>query len=406
MNSHARGTSGAELRFAWRGVEPGGARRHGTLVAPSAAAARALLRREQIVVLDLVERGTARRPKASAREVIAFTRQLASLLRAGLALAPALEVIGQSPTESGLPRIALALARRIATGMPFAKALAEHRAQFDTLYCALVAVGEASGSLAAVLERLAGDRERAAAQGAKVRAALTYPVAVLALALAIAAALLGWVVPTFAQVFDSFGASLPAPTRVVIALSDIVLRYSGPALVALGAALLPVTATVRRLPAARATFDRLSLALPIAGPMLATLAAARWSRALGTLLRAGMPLADALQAFSHATGNHVFDAASAEIAARLRRGERLAAAMRALGRFPAALVQPVAVAEESGALDTVLLDVAALAERELDEKVGMLASVCEPLIVIVLGALVGGLVVALYLPIIELGNVV
>jgi type IV pilus assembly protein PilC len=284
--------------------------------------------------------------------------------------------------------------------------LQRHPAQFNALYCQLVEVGEAAGALSAVLARIADDRERAAAQRAKVRAALTYPVAILVLAMAITAALLVWVVPTFKQIFDGFGARLPAPTQFVLALSSGVARWSIPTFAMIFAAGSAATFLLRRSEAARIRFARISLTIPVAGPLLRTLCAARWSRALGTLLSAGTPLADAFDSLTHATGNAFFDRATAEIAARLRRGERLAAAMRAAHCFPPEVVQPIAVAEESGALDTMLIDVASLADRQVDEKIGTLSSLCEPLVIIVLGALVGGLVIAMYLPIIQLGNVV
>ncbi|TKC90932.1 type II secretion system F family protein [Trinickia terrae] len=396
----------SELRFAWQGVEADGTRKRGVIVAPDAATARTMLKRDRITVIEIEARGTAAKPKARASEVTSFTRQLASLLRAGLPLAPALDLISQTPGRSGMPRIVGGIARQIVSGTGFSAALGRYPAQFDALYCQLVAVGEASGALASVLARVADDRERAAAQRAKVRAALTYPVAVLLLAFAITASLLVWVVPTFKQIFDGFGAQLPAPTQLVLALSDAAARWCGPVL-AIAAAIGSATANaLRRSASARAAFDRMTLRLPVVGPLLATLAAARWSRALGTLLAAGTPLADAFDSLTHATGNAVFDRATVDIARRLRRGERLAAAMRASHCFPPQVVQPIAVAEESGALDAMLLDVATLADRQVDEKIGLLASLCEPLIVIVLGALVGALVIALYLPIIQLGNVV
>jgi type IV pilus assembly protein PilC len=395
-----------ELRFAWRGIDAAGMTKRGTIIAPDVATARAMLKRDRIAVFQIDVRGNAARPKASAGEVTSFTRQLESLLRAGLPLAPALELIGATPGRSGMPRIVGGLARQIVAGTSFSAALGQYTAQFDALFCQLVAVGEVSGALAPVLARIAEDRERSAAQRAKVRAALTYPVAVLLLALAITAALLVWVVPTFKQIFDGFGARLPAPTQFVLALSDAAARWSGPVLTVLTAAGFAIASGLRRFPSARVAFDRLTLRLPVVGPLVATLAAARWSRALGTLLAAGTPLADAFDSLPHATGHVIFDLASVDIAARLKRGERLASAMRASHCFPQQVVQPIAVAEESGALDAMLLDVAALADRQVDEKIGLLASLCEPLIVIVLGALVGGLVIALYLPIIQMGNVV
>ncbi|MGN8133850.1 type II secretion system F family protein [Paraburkholderia sp. 22099] len=398
----------ADVRFKWRGVDGNGARKNGALIAPDAGSARAMLKRDNLFVVELTAQGPAPRAKARAADVTLFTRQLASLLRAGLPLAPALDLLAQAQTSrrQGMPRIIGALARDITGGLRFSAALQRHPAQFNALYCQLVEVGEAAGALAAVLARIADDRERAAAQRAKVRAALTYPLAILLLALAITAALLIWVVPTFKQIFDGFGAKLPAPTQFVLALSAGAARWSIPVIVMLFAASSAMTFLLRTSEAARLRFARSSLKIPVAGPLLGTLCAARWSRALGTLLSAGTPLADAFDSLTHATGNAFFDRATVEIAARLRRGERLAAAMRAAHCFPPEIVQPVAVAEESGALDTMLLDVAALADRQVDEKIGTLASLCEPLVIIVLGALVGGLVIAMYLPIIQLGNVV
>ncbi|HEY1998995.1 type II secretion system F family protein [Paraburkholderia sp.] len=408
MNTPAPQIASNDTRFVWRGVDAEGTHRRGMLIAPDANTAQTMLKRDKLFVVELSARGPAPRAHARAAEVTQFTRQLASLLRAGLPLAPSLELLAHapSPRRHGMARIVSALARDITGGLSFSAALSRHPAQFSALYCQLVAVGEASGALPAVLARVADDRERGAAQRAKVKAALAYPVAILLLAIAITVALLVWVVPTFKQIFDGFGARLPAPTQLVMALSAAAARWSVPALALSAAAGIGLTCLLRRSDAARVTLARLSLRLPIAGALLSTLCAARWSRALGTLLAAGTPLADAFDSLTHATGNAFFDRATVEIAARLRRGERLAAAMHAAHCFPAEVVQPVAVAEESGALDAMLIDVASLSDRQVDEKIGMLSSLCEPLVIIVLGTLVGGLVIAMYLPIIQLGNVV
>jgi type IV pilus assembly protein PilC len=395
-----------DWRFAWHGFDAAGAVRSGTLIAFDATAARVALKRERITATLLERRGPAPPPRASHADVTRFTRQLASLLRAGLPLAGALDLLAQAPGPHGLPRIAAALAREITAGVRFADSLAQHPARFGPLYCQLVAVGEASGALDAMLARIADDRERAAAQRARVRAALTYPVAVLLLAVAITAALLVWVVPTFKQIFDGFGAALPAPTQFVLMLSAAAARWSVPVAACAASVAFALQALLRRSEAARLTCGRIVLTLPLAGALLTTLCAARWSRALGTLLAAGTPLADAFDSLAHASGNAFFDRASAGISARLRHGERLASAMRATGCFPADVIQPVAVAEESGALDAMLLDVATLADHQVDEKIALVSSLCEPLVIVVLGALVGGLVVAMYLPIIQLGNVV
>ena len=349
---------------------------------------------------------TPKRPRTSAREVTAFTRHLTSLLNAGLPLVQSLELIARTTSRGAMAHVAGSLAHRIAGGERFASALAAYPAQFDRLYRELAAIGEASGTLALVLARIAEHRERAAAQRGKLRAALAYPCAVLLLAIAVGTALLAFVVPTFQQVFESFGAALPGPTRAVIGLSALLVHGGPPAFAAFGTLWLVVPRAVRRLPRLRAWFDRALLSVPLAGALVRAVAAARWARALGTLLTAGIPLADALCALSRVTGNAVFDAANAQIEHRLRRGERLAHAMHAVRCFPPALVEPIAVAEESGALDTILLDCAALAEREVEETLALATASAEPLVVLVLALAVGGLVVALYLPIIELGNVV
>ncbi|AOJ00861.1 MULTISPECIES: type II secretion system F family protein [Burkholderia] len=405
MSGHSPATP-IEARYRWAGVTTDGARRRGTLIAVNPSAARTALKRMGVTVLHIEARGTAPQPGVHARDVTRFARQLAGLLHAGLALAPSLELLAQATQRSEMPRIAAGLAREIIAGRQFSAALRRYPRQFDPLFCQLVAVGETAGALAAVLARLADDRERAAAQYARVRGALAYPLAVLLFALAITAALLIWVVPTFEQIFAGFGAALPAPTRFILTLSASVTRWSAPA----AAVALLVCFTARyaahRSEAARLALAQALLRTPFAGPLVRALAAARWSRALGTLLAAGTPLTDAFAALSNATGNACFDRATAGIAARLQHGERLARAMRAEDCFPDDVVQPIAVAEESGTLDTMLIDVATLCDRRIDEQIGVLANLCEPVVIVVLGALIGALVIAMYLPIVQLGNVV
>ena len=395
-----------DTRFGWRGIDANGADKRGKTIAADSSGARAPLKRAGGTVLELTALGSAPPPKARAADVTLFTRQLAGLLRAGLPLAPSLDLIADTPSRGGLPRIVGSVARDITQGVAFSDALARHPVCFNTLYCQLVAVGEVAGALPVVLARLAEDRERAGAQRAKLRAALTYPVVVLLLSLAITAGLLIGVVPTFKTIFDGFGAKLPAPTLFVLALSDGVARWCGPFALFCVVSGIAFKRLLRRVPAARSAFDRGMLKLPLAGSLLRALAVARWSRALGTLLAAGTPLSDAFDSLASATGNRIFDTATVEIARRLRHGERLAAAMRAVGCFPPDVVQPIAVAEESGSLDAMLLDLATLGDRQVDEQTSAFASLCEPVVIVVLGALVGGLVVAMYLPIVQLGNVV
>ncbi|OMG74247.1 type II secretion system F family protein [Burkholderia ubonensis] len=403
MNAH---TPPRETRFAWRGRRPDGAPRRGTVVAFDPAGARATLARAGITVLSLDARGAARPPTAGTREITRFTQQLASLLQAGLPLAPALEMLARTRGPDGMPRIAAGLAREIVGGRRFAAALARYPSQFGSLYRQLIEIGETSGALGPVLARVADHRERADAQRRKLRAALAYPVAVILFALAITIALMLWVVPTFRQIFDGFGAALPAPTRMLLALASATAAWGTPLLAGVVAAGLAARHAIRRSPALRLSLSRRLLRMPLVGPMLSRFAAARWCRSLATLLGAGVPLADAFATLERTAGHPVFEQATARIAARVLRGARLADAMHAAGCFPDDVVQPIAVAEETGALDTMLADIAALCERQLDAHIDTLAALGEPLIVIVLGALVGSLVVAMYLPILQLGNVV
>ncbi|KHK61140.1 type II secretion system protein [Burkholderia sp. A9] len=395
-----------ETRFAWRGRRRDGTPCRGIVIAFDAAAARAALARDGIAVLSLDARGTARPPAADAQDVTRFTRQLASLLQAGLPLAPSLEMLARTRTRDGLPRIAAGLAREIVGGERFAAALARYPSQFGTLYRQLIEVGEASGALGTVLTRVAEHRERADAQWRKLRAALAYPAAVIVFALAISAALMVWVVPAFRQIFDGFGAALPAPTRVLLALSSATSAWGGTLVAGAAAAGFAARHVLRRSPPLRHAAARHLLDAPLVGNALRRFATARWCRSLATLLGAGVPLADAFATLERTAGHPVFEQATAQIATRVLRGARLADAMHAAGCFPDDVVQPIAVAEETGALDTMLADIAALCERQLDARLDALAALGEPLIVIVLGALVGGLVIAMYLPILQLGNVV
>jgi type IV pilus assembly protein PilC len=243
-----------DTRFSWRGVDANGADRRGKTIATDSTAARAALKRDGVTVLELAALGSAPPPKARAADVTLFTRQLAGLLRAGLPLAQSLELIANTPSRGGLPRIVGSVARDITQGIAFSEALARHPACFNALYCQLVAVGELAGALPTVLARLAEDRERAGAQRAKLRAALTYPVAVLLLSLAITAGLLIGVVPTFKTIFDGFGAKLPAPTLFVLALSDGVARWSGPFALFCLVSGIAFKRLLKRVPAARSTF--------------------------------------------------------------------------------------------------------------------------------------------------------
>lgn len=395
-----------DARFAWRGLDASGRAQRGIIIANNIAAARAALKHQRILVLNLTRKGWVPLGAIRATDVTLFSRQLASLLQAGLSLLPALTVIAQSEVRATLARTVRALMRDIAQGLHFSAALARYPKSFSPMYCRLIALGETSGALAPLLIQLAEERERAAAQKAKLRAALSYPLGILLVALTISLALMIWVVPTFQQIFESFGATLPAPTQFVIALSAAVIHGALPALICLSVVIVTVIFGVRRSHTLRLAFDRLLLTLPLIGPLFRLLAIARWSRGLGLLHQAGTPLAEAFEVLLGITHNAVFDRATVEIARRVRRGERLNDAMRATGCFTAAVIQPIAVAEESGSLEMMLHDLAALNDRQVNDRITSFASLLEPLMMVILGVLVGGLVIAMYLPIIQLGSVI
>ncbi len=405
IKSEATVHQAQEFRFSWRGVNATGSTKNGVLIATGIGAARALLKQQRITAFKIINQGPAKPAVLRAADITTFSRQLAGLLHAGLPLVAALDVMASSTTRPTLVRVIHALARAIAQGQHFSAALA-HYPQFGAMYCQLVAVGEASGALAPLLAQLAEQRERAAAQRAKLRAALSYPAGVLIVSLLITTALMIWVVPTFKQIFDGFGTPLPVPTRVVLSLSSAMAHCIVPITLLISAGTLLAGIGLRRSTTLRTAYDHFILMPPIIGPLLQQLAITRWSRALGILLKTGTPLADAFNIMAKITNNAVFDQATLNISHRVRRGERLANAMRATGCFPPTVLQPIAIAEESGSLDTMLNDLATLNEQQVDMRIATLANSAEPLMIIVLGLLVGGLVVAMYLPIIQLGNVI
>jgi type IV pilus assembly protein PilC len=394
------------MRYAWLGLAADGRPRRGTLIATDAAAARRALRATRIIAVRIEARGRAPAPRLRKQEVTQFSRQLGALLQAGLPLLQALDVLAGYHARPGMKRVLQRVGTDVTGGMQLSTALARFPKYFGTLYCQLLHVGEISGTLPAMLTRLADQRERSAAQQSRLRSALAYPVCVLTLACAIATALMIFVVPTFQHIFDSVGAPLPAPTRIVLAVSALAGHAALPLVMAMLSAGLILRWRYRRHAGTRLRIDRMLLRLPVVGGLLTLAAVARWSRALATLLQAGASLADTFDALAQTTGNQVFHLATHELARTVRQGSRLAQALRTTPCFPGELAQVVAIGEESGALDTMLADLADLYERQLDSRIAGLSNLAEPLMVVVLGVLIGGLVIAMYLPIMQLGNAI
>lgn len=341
-----------------------------------------------------------------AKDLMLLTRQLATMTQAGISIVHAFDMAARSARTPKVKALVLALRQQVEQGTPLHQAFADYPRYFDALYCASVASGEASGSLDEVLEGLAKHLEKAQALRAKVRSALMYPTVVSLVAVAAVSVIMIWMVPAFEAQFASFGAPLPEPTQWIIAISRWLTR-NGWYLIAL--ALLGAWGLWRIWRSGgrgRALMDELVLRPPVLGTLLRKAAVARWSRTLATLIHSGVPLMEALKVIGHAAGNAVFVRASAQIARDIEHGVSLSQAMQSSGAFPDTVVHMCLLGEESGTLDTMLAKSAAMLEGDVDEAVSGLSSIVEPLMIIVLGVIIGAILLAMYLPIFQLGRVI
>ena len=401
----ARANNGQKQhRFQWSGIGSTGASLSGEVFASSEVSARIELRR-QGVTPTRVNRSRRRAPRLTAKTVAFLLRQLATLIHAGVPILSALDIIARSQDKPEDTHLLLQIRTDLQTGSALASALARHPESFDELTCTLVDAGEQSGLLDVMLTRTADYQEKMLAIRAKLRSALTYPAAILGVALIVTVLMLIYVVPAFENSFSSFGAALPLPTRLIIdgsaAIRDYGLIITG-VLVACGGALVHYW---RQNPRWQENTDRGQLRLPILGALLRRAALARWSRTLAGLYAAGIPLLDTLVPAGNATGNRVFKQASQILHQQIRQGDSLSRALMRQTAFPPLLVQMVAIGEESGTLDEMLNKVADIYEREVNESVTQLGTLMEPLLMVILGGLIGGLVIAMYLPIFQLGSV-
>lgn len=391
-------------RFRWAGIAADGANLNGELLANSEVRARIELRRQGITPTR-VGRTRRRPPRIPAKTVCFLLRQLATLIRAGVPILAALDIIARSQENPTATHLLLQVRTDVQTGAALSVALARHPENFNALTCTLVAAGEQSGRLDEMLARVADYQEKMLAIRGKLRGALTYPLAILSTALLITLLLLIYVVPTFEESFRSFGANLPLPTRLIIDGSAWVRDFGPPAFLILAGAAYGLAHRWRQTPAWQVATDRWQLQLPIAGSLLRRAALARWSRTLASLYGAGIPLLDALAPAGDATGNRIYQSASAVLHDRIRAGDSLTASLARQTVFSPLLVQMVSIGEESGTLDAMLNKVADIYDREVDEAVAMLGTLMEPVLMLILGGLIGGLVIAMYLPIFQLGSV-
>jgi type IV pilus assembly protein PilC len=394
--------------FAWEGKDLKGTTLKGTLVAVNEAAVRASLRRQGLVPTKIRRQSTLfrRREKISSEDIAIFSRQLATMLQAGIPLVQAFDIVATGHENPGMQKLLSAIKTDLEGGTTLAEALAKHPLYFDKLFVNLVNSGEQSGALETLLDKIATYKEKTEAIKKKIRKALIYPMAVIFVAVIVTAILLIYVIPQFDSLFKGFGADLPTFTRMVVNLSEFVRSNGVFILTGIGIAGSAFIYFKKRSRAFNEFLDRSLLRLPIIGEIIKKASIARFTRTLSTMFAAGVPLVEALESVAGATGNIVYEKATLEIRQEVATGQRLQRAMEATELFPNMVIQMIAVGEESGSLDEMAAKVADFYERDVDDAVDNMSSLIEPMIMAILGVLVGGLVIAMYLPIFKLGAVI
>jgi len=394
--------------YTWEGKDRKGKIQRGKLLARSEAELKQELRRQGIVATKVRKQSSMfqKRGKVSPQDIAIFSRQLATMLSAGIPLVQGFEIIGNGHDNPAMQKLLLAVKSDIEGGTNLADALAKHPLYFDDLYVNLVAAGEQAGALETLLDKIATYKEKTEAIKKKIKKALTYPAAVVVVAAIVTTILLIFVVPQFQELFAGFGADLPAFTQLVINLSAFMQAQGWLIAAALFGAGYTFIYFKKRSRPFRQLIDRVSLKIPAIGPILEKSCIARFSRTLSTTFAAGVPLVEALQSVSGATGNIIYGDAVLRMRDEVATGTRLQRAMENTDLFPNMVIQMIAVGEESGSLDEMSSKVAEFYEAEVDNAVDNLSSLLEPMIMAILGVLVGGLVVAMYLPIFQMGQVV
>jgi len=397
-----------DIPFTWEGMDKRGTRVKGRSLAPDEAALRADLRRQGIAPSRIRKQSNALKAggRVKPEDIAVFSRQLATMLAAGIPMVQSFEIVGNGHEKPAMQKLILDVKADIEGGTSLHEALAKHPLYFDDLYVNLVEAGEQAGALENLLDKIATYKEKTEALKKKVKKALFYPAAVLVVAVVVTLILLIFVIPQFESLFKGFGADLPAFTQMVINLSRFVQDQGIFIAMVIAGAVWAFIYFKKRSKAMRIFLDRVALKLPIIGPILNKAAIARYARTLSTMFAAGVPLVEALDSVAGATGNIVYEQAVEKMRDEVATGQRLQRAMENTGLFPNMVNQMIAVGEESGSLDEMSGKVATFYEQEVDNAVDAMSSLLEPLIMAILGVLVGGLVIAMYLPIFKLGAVV
>ncbi len=395
-----------ESMFLWEGKDKTGKQLRGEMRATGENLVSASLRRQGIMVTKVKRQKFGRGGRVTEKDVTLFTRQLATMMKAGVPLLQAFDITAKGASNPAVGKLLTDVRTEVETGSSLAQAFRKHPVYFDSLFCNLIAAGEQAGILDALLDRLATYKEKTLALKSKIKSAMFYPAAVVVVAFVVTAVIMLFVVPEFKKVFTSFGADLPAPTLFVIGISDAFVAHWYIIFGALGGGIFAFFYFWKRSVPMQVLIDRMLLRAPIFGDIIRKATIARWTRTLSTMFAAGVPLVEALDSVGGASGNYVYKVATKQIQTEVSSGTSLTVSMQNAQVFPMMVVQMVAIGEESGQLDAMLGKVSDMYEQEVDDAVASMSSLIEPIIMVFLGIVIGGLVVAMYLPIFKLGQVV
>ena len=395
-----------EYTYLWEGKDRSGRQIKGEMRAGGEAVVNSVLRRQGVTVLRIKRQKMGMGGRVTDKDITFFTRQLATMMKSGVPLLQAFDIVGKGHSNPAVARLLMDIKNEVETGNSLNAAFRKYPLHFDALFCNLVGAGEQAGILDSLLDRLATYKEKILAIKSKIKAALFYPVSIIVVAFIITAIIMIFVIPAFKDLFSNFGADLPAPTLFVMAISDVFVQWWWAIFGGVGFGVWFFFYTWKRSVKMQIVMDRLFLKVPVFGPLIRKATIARWTRTLSTMFAAGVPLVEALDSVAGAAGNHVYYEATKKIQQDVSTGVSLTNAMTNVNVFPNMVLQMVSIGEESGALDGMLSKVADFFEQEVDDAVEALSSLMEPMIMVVLGVLIGGMVIAMYLPIFKMGQAV
>ncbi|MBQ0133101.1 MAG: type II secretion system F family protein [Comamonas sp.] len=395
-----------EFVYEWAGKDRQGKEVRGDMRAAGEAQVQASLRRQGIFMTKLKKRNMRSGKRIKPKDIALFTRQMATMMKAGVPLLQSFDIVGRGNPNPSVTKLLNDIRQDVETGTSLSMAFRKHPMYFNALYCNLIEAGEAAGILETLMDRLATYMEKTEAIKGKIKSALMYPISVVIVAFIVVTVIMIFVIPAFKEVFTSFGADLPAPTLIVMAISEFFVAYWWAIFGVMGGTFYFFMQAWKRSPKMQRVMDRLLLKLPVFGVLIDKSCVARWTRTLSTMFAAGVPLVEALDSVGGASGNSVYREATDKIQHEVSTGTSLTVAMSNANVFPSMVLQMCAIGEESGSIDHMLGKAADFYEQEVDEMVAGLSSLMEPMIIVFLGGLIGGIVVAMYLPIFKLGQVV